>query len=87
MNCAGRVPHRPQRRGDANGDAAMVRRCDGGALIAVIDALGHGAHAAEAAGGGLRYLAEAPSAGLRASSRGCTIACAAPAGPRRCCSC
>ncbi len=53
-----------------NGDAAMVRRfVDGGldgALIAVIDALGHGPLAAEAAAVALRYLADAPVAqGLR----------------------
>lgn len=53
-----------------NGDAAMVRRFDdgaaGGALIAVIDALGHGQHAAAAAEVALSYLNEAPvTRGLR----------------------
>jgi negative regulator of sigma-B (phosphoserine phosphatase) len=43
-----------------NGDAAVVRRSDETVLIAVIDALGHGRHAAEAAAVGTRYLEEAP---------------------------
>jgi negative regulator of sigma-B (phosphoserine phosphatase) len=43
-----------------NGDAAVVRRWEGGVLIAVIDALGHGAHAAKAADAAVRYLHEAP---------------------------
>jgi negative regulator of sigma-B (phosphoserine phosphatase) len=43
-----------------NGDAALVRRSDDLVLIAVIDALGHGPHAAEAAAAGTRYLEEAP---------------------------
>jgi phosphoserine phosphatase RsbX len=42
-----------------NGDAAVVRRWDDSALIAVIDALGHGAHAAKAADAAVRYLNEA----------------------------
>jgi negative regulator of sigma-B (phosphoserine phosphatase) len=46
-----------------NGDAAVVRRSEDGVLIAVIDALGHGRHAAEAAVAGIRYLEEAPLQG------------------------
>jgi negative regulator of sigma-B (phosphoserine phosphatase) len=42
-----------------NGDAALVRRWDGGALIAVLDALGHGPAAAEAARVGMSFLSEA----------------------------
>ena len=42
-----------------NGDAAMVRRVDETVLVAVIDALGHGEHAAAAATAALRYLEEA----------------------------
>jgi phosphoserine phosphatase RsbX len=41
-----------------NGDAALVRRWDGGVLVAVIDALGHGEHAAQATAVGLGYLQE-----------------------------
>jgi phosphoserine phosphatase RsbX len=49
-----------------NGDAALVRRADDGVLIVVLDALGHGEKAAEAASIGVHYLAEAPLArGLR----------------------
>lgn len=43
-----------------NGDAALVRRAGEGVLIAVVDALGHGAHAAKAAKVALEWLAEAP---------------------------
>ena len=42
-----------------NGDAAVVRRWETGVLVAVIDALGHGAHAAKAADAAVRYLTEA----------------------------
>jgi negative regulator of sigma-B (phosphoserine phosphatase) len=49
-----------------NGDAALVRRADEGVLIVVLDALGHGEKAAEAAAIGLDYLAVAPlGRGLR----------------------
>jgi negative regulator of sigma-B (phosphoserine phosphatase) len=41
-----------------NGDAALVRRWEGGLLIAVIDSLGHGEHAAQATAVGLGYLQE-----------------------------
>ncbi len=43
-----------------NGDAALVRRWEGGALVVVLDALGHGPPAAQAAGTALRYLEEVP---------------------------
>jgi negative regulator of sigma-B (phosphoserine phosphatase) len=44
-----------------NGDAVMVRRTErGDLLLAVIDALGHGPHAARAAQIAIGYLAEAP---------------------------
>ena len=52
----------------ANGDAALVRRLDdGGVLIAVLDALGHGPQAAKAASAGMGFLSSAPlEKGLRA---------------------
>lgn len=54
-----------------NGDAALVRRTDDGALIAVLDALGHGERAAEAAAAGVRYLEDAPlDRGLRSVVEG-----------------
>jgi negative regulator of sigma-B (phosphoserine phosphatase) len=49
-----------------NGDAAVVRRWDDRALLAVIDALGHGAPAAAAAATATAYLdAVTPEQGLR----------------------
>jgi phosphoserine phosphatase RsbX len=49
-----------------NGDAALVRRWEGGALVVVLDALGHGPPAAHAATTALRYLEGAPvDRGLR----------------------
>lgn len=45
---------------DVNGDAALVRAIDGGFLVAVIDALGHGPTAAAIAEQGMDYLAHAP---------------------------
>jgi negative regulator of sigma-B (phosphoserine phosphatase) len=57
------VPREGERE---NGDAALVRRWDGGALIAVLDALGHGPSAAEAARVGVSFLSEATTTvGLR----------------------
>ncbi len=50
----------PREGETVNGDAAMVRHADGGVLVVVLDALGHGEKAAAAADVGLRYLAEAP---------------------------
>jgi negative regulator of sigma-B (phosphoserine phosphatase) len=46
----------PREGEKANGDAALVRRWDGGVLVAVIDSLGHGEHAAQATAVGLGYL-------------------------------
>ncbi|WP_433936962.1 SpoIIE family protein phosphatase [Sorangium cellulosum] len=43
-----------------SGDAAFVRAGEGGCLFAVIDALGHGEHAAAAARVALEALAESP---------------------------
>jgi negative regulator of sigma-B (phosphoserine phosphatase) len=49
-----------------NGDAALVRRFSDGALVVVLDALGHGAPAAEAAKVAVRHLEGAPiDRGLR----------------------
>lgn len=57
------VPREGER---ANGDAALVRRWEGGLLVAVIDALGHGEHAAQATAVGLGYLQEVSvKSGLR----------------------
>ena len=44
---------------DVNGDAVLVRTIDGGFLVAVIDALGHGPTAAAIANQGIAYLAQA----------------------------
>ena len=56
----------PREGEKANGDAALVRRADEGVLIVVLDALGHGEKAAQAADIGMAYLAEAPlGRGLR----------------------
>ncbi len=44
-----------------SGDAAFVRAGEDGVLFAVIDALGHGEHAAAAANVALKALADAPS--------------------------
>jgi negative regulator of sigma-B (phosphoserine phosphatase) len=61
----------PKEGEQENGDAGFVRRWDGGALLAVIDALGHGANAAAAATIATAYLeAVAPTAGLRAIIEG-----------------
>jgi negative regulator of sigma-B (phosphoserine phosphatase) len=43
-----------------NGDAVVVRRGDEGVLLAVVDALGHGAVAAEVAAAAVAYLDLAP---------------------------
>ena len=51
----------------ANGDAVVVRHFDGGALVAVIDALGHGPKAADVADLAASMLAAVP---LDAGSRG-----------------
>ncbi len=49
------------REGEAhNGDAALVRRFGDGALLAVVDALGHGELAAEASGKAIAFLDTAP---------------------------
>lgn len=50
----------PREGESENGDAAMVRRDGDGGLLAVIDALGHGARAAHAAHAAMRFLADAP---------------------------
>jgi negative regulator of sigma-B (phosphoserine phosphatase) len=50
------VPKAGERR---SGDAAIFRVVGGVALFAVIDALGHGPHAAEVADAGVAYLREA----------------------------
>ena len=51
----------PKQGETENGDAALVRRVDDSVLIAVVDALGHGALAAKAAAVATSYLAEARS--------------------------
>ena len=49
-----------------NGDAVVVRHHQHGSLVAVIDALGHGARAATTAAVASRYITDAPiAAGLR----------------------
>jgi negative regulator of sigma-B (phosphoserine phosphatase) len=45
-----------------NGDLAVVRSEDGRTLLAVVDALGHGRHAAEVATAAAKYLEAAPLA-------------------------
>lgn len=49
----------PREGEQENGDAAVVRRTDDHLLVGVIDALGHGERAAEAARAGVRYLDDA----------------------------
>ena len=56
----------PRQGEQENGDAALIRRWEGGALLAVIDALGHGVLAAAAAAAATAYLdAVTPAQGLR----------------------
>ena len=69
-----------------NGDAALVRRWEDGALIVVLDALGHGAPAAQTARSAVRYLESAPHRS-RAAPHDRELArggSAARAAPRRC---
>jgi negative regulator of sigma-B (phosphoserine phosphatase) len=49
----------PKAGESVSGDAAVFRIIGGVALFAVIDALGHGPHAAEVAASGIAYLREA----------------------------
>jgi negative regulator of sigma-B (phosphoserine phosphatase) len=51
----------PKEGEQQSGDAVFVRLADGGGLFAVIDALGHGERAAEAAAVALAVLEEAPT--------------------------
>lgn len=51
----------PKEGEQQSGDAVFVRPIDGGGLFAVIDALGHGERAAEAATVALAVLSEAPT--------------------------
>jgi negative regulator of sigma-B (phosphoserine phosphatase) len=50
----------PKQGETASGDAALFRRDGDAALFAVVDALGHGVHAAEVAQAGMQFLQEAP---------------------------
>jgi phosphoserine phosphatase RsbX len=50
----------PREGEQENGDAVVVRRGDDGVLLAVVDALGHGALAAAAAAAAVAYLDVAP---------------------------
>jgi len=51
---------RPKEGETVSGDAAMVREEDGMHLLAVVDALGHGAGAAKAADVAIDYLSKCP---------------------------
>jgi serine/threonine protein phosphatase PrpC len=61
---------RPKPGEAANGDAVLVRREPDRALVAVIDALGHGAEAAAVAAQAVAFLAAAPLGGAEALLRG-----------------
>jgi negative regulator of sigma-B (phosphoserine phosphatase) len=65
----------PREGEQENGDAALVRPDDEGGMVAVIDALGHGARAAETAAVATAFLAEVDlAAGLRAVVEGLHVA-------------
>ena len=59
MTVVGEALSMPRRGETANGDAAVVRVDGDRALLAVVDALGHGDRAAEAARLAVEYLSEA----------------------------
>jgi anti-sigma regulatory factor (Ser/Thr protein kinase) len=69
------VATRPCRRGAANGDAFIIRQCDGGLLVGVTDGLGHGEPAQKAALAAQAYVQAHYEMPLDELFRGCSRAC------------
>lgn len=69
------VASRPRRQGDESGDRHLVAPIPGGALIAVVDGLGHGHEAAAAAEIALHALSQNRTDAVPALVRRCHEAC------------
>jgi anti-sigma regulatory factor (Ser/Thr protein kinase) len=69
------VATRPRHQGAANGDAFLIRKCDGGLLVGVIDGLGHGEPAQKAALAAQSYVQSHYEMPLDQLFHGCSRAC------------